>query len=928
MPKTILVVDDSGNGLAGLSDALEHSGYDPTVLHAGDDPVVQFGLLKPEIVFLNLREPTAVEICQGIRDNPDGAIVPVILVGSGQEAVRSPSDALTQGGDYYFSTPLEMNKVLAKVQTYVGAGTSAVEAEAPKASDQRVPPPGLAPLPPIPEEVTQPVRVLPAAPPPPAAPAPFVPPPAPVGLPSFSWDKSTTAPGDDAALAEASDALLATIGAGDREVTKPHAAIPEALRPEAAAGAPDTEAVDAGVADESALEDGAEDALRLKEEQELQQKLTAQKAADAENARRAAEAQRQAEREAEARAAEALRQKAEEEARLKAEAELLRRAEEEAKRRVEEELRRKAEEEARQKVEEEARRRAEEDARRRAEEEARQKVEEEARRKAEEDARRRVEEEARQKVEEEARRKAEEEARRKAEEEARRKAEEEARRKAEEEARRKAEEEARRKAEEEARRKAEEEARRKVEEEARRKAEEEARRKAEEEARRKAEEEARRKAEEEARRKAEEEATREAEVRRQVEAEVRRKMGLGDQPVLPVEAPVARPDAKGPPRRERLPIEQAPAPAAPVAWAQPAIAAQASKPGGLAPLSALSPAEGPFGGQQDIAWLMQVVAAQQVTGRIDFASDNRKKTLFVERGGPVDAYSSQVFDRMEEYLYREGKITRAQYQDVRVKGLRNPRKIGAYLVSEGFMKPEELFATVRGYLMEVAFGLFEWEAGTYAYLPERVEEDDRITLDVDPRAMIVEGIRRKYLLPRLMQRLGAPSTLLVPKEGVAPTPDVWGLSADERQVLRLLDGTRSIEDLVFSTGLSAQRVYQVLTALVALDYAEIRVRGIEGVDADGASAGDEIDRRRIHEKVEQVRKLDYFQILGVQQAATTYEIDRAYERMLADFKAERFSSAVNRELAEQLLEIARVFDDAREVLKNDALRAAYARHIG
>ena len=34
---------------------------------------------------------------------------------------------------------------------------------------------------------------------------------------------------------------------------------------------------------------------------------------------------------------------------------------------------------------------------------------------------------------------------------------------------------------------------------------------------------------------------------------------------------------------------------------------------------------------------------------------------------------------------------------------------------------------------------------------------------------------------------------------------------------------------------------------------------------------------RIQEKVEHVRKLDYFQILGVPQVATPYEIDRAYE---------------------------------------------------
>ncbi|MEE8410278.1 MAG: DUF4388 domain-containing protein, partial [Myxococcota bacterium] len=315
------------------------------------------------------------------------------------------------------------------------------------------------------------------------------------------------------------------------------------------------------------------------------------------------------------------------------------------------------------------------------------------------------------------------------------------------------------------------------------------------------------------------------------------------------------------------------------------------------------------------------------TGRIDFTSDNRQKTIFFERGGPVDAYSSQIFDRMEEYLYREGKITRAQYQDVRVKGLRNPRKIGAYLVTEGFLKPNELFDAVRGHLMAVVFGVFEWEEGSYGFMPERVEEDDRVTLDIDPRALIVEGIRRKYLMTRLMNRLGAPSSLLAPRPEATLDAEALGLTGEEKQVARLLDGTRSIEDLVFSTELPAQRVYQVLTALVTVGYAEVRVRGVEGIAEDGTSASDAIDRQRIREKLEQVRKLDYFQVLGMPHAATPYEIDLAYERVMHEFESNRFSETIRREMQEDLQEIERVIDDARQVLHNESLRDAYARHL-
>jgi hypothetical protein len=459
----------------------------------------------------------------------------------------------------------------------------------------------------------------------------------------------------------------------------------------------------------------------------------------------------------------------------------------------------------------------------------------------------------------------------------------------------------------------EEETRKRVEEEMRRRAEELAERErkaAAEIARIEEEKRIRREAEAEARLRAEEAAAAEA-LRREEKAQRR---------AVEEEQRRFERDARG------LPPEP-PEPPEPEAWREPATPRRTDVASSMVPLAPLSPAEGEFGGSDDISHLLFAIWQQQVTGRIDFIHESRKRTVFFERGGPVDAFSSQLFDRMEEYLYREGKITRPQYQDVRVKGLKTPRRIGAHLVNEGFIKPHELFEAVRGHLGEVVLGVFEWEEGAYRYVPERAEEDDRVVLDIDPRALIAEGVRRKYLMPRLMSLIGAPSSLLAPVPNASIDLDALGLRSGERKIVRLLDGTRSIEDLVFSTGLSAQQVYQALAALVAVKYAEVRVRGIEGVVDNGTSASDTIDRQRIQEKLEHVRKLDYFQILGVPQIATPYEIDRAYERVMHEFQAHRFSEAVRRELAEQLTEIEYVLEDARQILRDDALRDAYARHL-
>jgi hypothetical protein len=59
-------------------------------------------------------------LCDALRAREGGDGVPIIFCGSGQEAVRSTTDALMFGGDGYFQLPLEVGKVVAKIATYIG----------------------------------------------------------------------------------------------------------------------------------------------------------------------------------------------------------------------------------------------------------------------------------------------------------------------------------------------------------------------------------------------------------------------------------------------------------------------------------------------------------------------------------------------------------------------------------------------------------------------------------------------------------------------------------------------------------------------------------------------------------------------------------------------------------------------------------------
>jgi CheY-like chemotaxis protein len=571
-------------------------------------------------------------------------------------------------------------------------------------------------------------------------------------------------------------------------------------------------------------------------------------------------------------------------------------------------------------VEKAARARAAEE-RARAGERAR--AEEQARAASERRAREEAEARARQEAE---RREAEAEARRRAEEEARR-AEEEARRAAEEA--RRTEAEARREGLERAR--AEREARAGLEDELerlRRQAGEETRRReAEEEELRSAiasaraeMEELRRRGEEEARRRADAE----AEVAR-LAREAERKLAEASGRPAPFDFPAYRPPAADPapdPAQEAARRRVAAARATPSAPAAEDPPAEESRPS----LTRAPPPELRAGTLADAPAprLLALAARAEVTGRLDFEGD-AARSLYLEGGRIVGATSSDPAERVEELALRLGLVTRDQYRLVAGALAALPtRRAAVVLLERGFLKPAELTGLVRRHTEEVAFGTFGDAGASFRWAAAEVPPDERTTLERTTLQLAVEGVRRRWLEPQCEAVLGGDATLLAPVAG-GPSPAELALSAEERRAVALADGLRTLDEILAASPLDPLSTRQALAALVLVG--ALAVRTFQG-GRPAAAATAAIDLARVRDKLDQVRRADYFTILGVGRLCTPHEVREAFERLRAELDPRRFQGVREEGLAARLDEIQRVLADARDVLADDRLRGEYLRGLG
>jgi CheY-like chemotaxis protein len=386
-------------------------------------------------------------------------------------------------------------------------------------------------------------------------------------------------------------------------------------------------------------------------------------------------------------------------------------------------------------------------------------------------------------------------------------------------------------------------------------------------------------------------------------------------------------------RQRREPAE-APAPPAwstpfepPPAYAAPAPATEPHEPEHEpAPTPpATPPAELRGGNLEDLPAprLLALAAQARLGGRLDVTGDGAR-SLWFEDGRLAGAASNVPGERIEEVALRLGLLTREQHRQVAgAAAALASRRAALLLVDRGYLKPAELTALVRRRTEEVAFGLFADGQARFRWVPDQVPPDERVATDRPTLALAVEGVRRRWLAPRADLVLGGPASLLAPAASGPPAGEL-GLTVDERRLLALADGLRTLDEVLALSPLDALSTRQVLAAAVLTGALTVRVVHAGRTAAQVTAA---IDLARVREKLDQVRRADYFTILGIGRVCTPHEVREAADRLTAEFAAERFQGAREEGLAARLEEIRRVVAEAREVLAEDALRAEYLRGL-
>jgi len=363
-----------------------------------------------------------------------------------------------------------------------------------------------------------------------------------------------------------------------------------------------------------------------------------------------------------------------------------------------------------------------------------------------------------------------------------------------------------------------------------------------------------------------------------------------------------------------------------------------------------------------IPWLFQGLHAGKKTGTVIFARDTTVKKAFFAQGDLIFASSNLKEDWLGELLLRTGAINKEQFDASSKLVIKTGKKQGGVLVELGFLDPKGLVTGVKSQVEQIIVSLFAWRNGYYIFDEGPLPAYDIIPLQMSIGNLIIEGLRGAQWdksIPPL-------NTIIRPVSDPSLLFQSADLDMDQRKVLSLVDGNKSIEEICCVSGIEDPTMLKALSVLLALRMAEagkiineedkkfvcrmvaenipvqaaaetVAVQAIPdrvpvqpltdsivtGDERPGKEAVLPPTKEEVQDAYDSLDLQNFYEVLGVDHSTTALGIKNAYFNLTKRYHPDQHFRPAMSEMKEKLETLKKVFNEAYETLIDKGKRERY-----
>jgi len=305
------------------------------------------------------------------------------------------------------------------------------------------------------------------------------------------------------------------------------------------------------------------------------------------------------------------------------------------------------------------------------------------------------------------------------------------------------------------------------------------------------------------------------------------------------------------------------------------------------------------------------------------------KKVYILKGDAIFASSTYEDDRLGEMLIKAGKITLEQYDESVELLKKTGKRQGAILVERGYLSPKDLFWGVKYQVKEIIYSLFQLEDAMYEFQEGEIPQQEVITLKMSTGNLIYEGVKRIDNWTRIKKEMPDADTVLkLSSDPVSLFQDIE-LGQQDRKMLSLIDGTKTIKQLIGSSRIrsfDATKILYVLWSIGVVTESEEKEKVKEAVEeAEKLLSIEEIlqpvpeEEGAFLQKVEELyMRLDSMsntELLDVEEGTDEETLKKNYYRLTRKFHPDRYFSSTDPNMKDKLTAIFDSITGAYETLK-------------
>jgi tetratricopeptide (TPR) repeat protein len=326
--------------------------------------------------------------------------------------------------------------------------------------------------------------------------------------------------------------------------------------------------------------------------------------------------------------------------------------------------------------------------------------------------------------------------------------------------------------------------------------------------------------------------------------------------------------------------------------------------------------------------LLSEVSSMGISGTLVIERGKVRKSLIFDHGKPARITSNLLQEVLGRYLVSIGKISQDQYTESIDAAFQNHRLHGDVLVERGLLNGAELGKYLREHAIEKLLNLFKWTEGEYRFLKKDFMSLGSDFLGLPVESIIFMGIRRYYSLERIaavVEPYGG--DYLYPGSKKAAPGVIEGLSEDERWLISLADGTKTVREIIEMSPLEFIDSYRLIYGAVITDILSVNAERGKDVTDRAAQGAEKDAASQILATYHTMTTKNYFEVLGVDEDTPAQDIKRAYVRLVKEYHPDSLGPGTLPLVVKTANQIFDLITKAYKVLTDQNERITYIRSL-